>query len=679
MAEGNSSTLWRTWGSIPVGGTHVEFRQIALILGCSVWLGATLWKAGTTGIIALALNLTMLTFVGLMAWTTRTVSLKTVATMFFAGGVLMGAAYALEVPLALVINSTSPGFRPFVLPPIEEFLKIAPVLWMLIVGRKFSSWTYGATDLLLFGVAAGAGFAFVEDACRYATTGLQQQVVWLPTAEIINGRFIAGQAIWTGLAAGTIGLVSIWQHRLKLPWLLAAVGIGLSTADHVAANFAEAAAGLGATAFNYALLNGYSVAALFVAVVIGAVLSDRWVLAVSLPKTDQFNIPKGKDRKDTLEDFWHFVLERRKLAYAYYKAVRSTKVPVKEGALVVALLMQHLIDCHKRKPVPVMAADPLDRSQAETRIEPLPLFQTSWDDQGQELDLPERFHVLSLISEGGMGAIFKAKHMMTGAKIAIKVLHPHLARDPHNVKRFEVEARAASALSHPNLVAVYDYGTTPKKIPFLVMELIEGSSLQQVIRGNGALPIDRFLTIFSQASDGLSHAHKRGVIHRDLKPSNMILTAADDGTDFIRIVDFGIAKVATLDGVATQELTKTGDIIGSPMYMSPEQCMGEALDSRSDIYSLGCVMYEGLTGQPPFLGSNAVQTIFKHINEMPPRPRDVRPDSDIPGELEGVLFRALQKDPGKRYATMDELRNDLEYVKKVWTGERLENLWGKDT
>src|SRR5262249_20809028 len=158
-----------------------------------------------------------------------------------------------------------------------------------------------------------------------------------------------------------------------------------------------------------------------------------------------------------------------------------------------------------------------------------------------------------------------------------------------------------------------DFGLTKNQMPFLVMELIEGTNLHREIRDSGPLSLPRFLTIFIQASDALSHAHKRGVIHRDIKPGNMILEKTDDGSDFIRIVDFGIAKFIKQEGHETQQITPPGDSFGSPLYMSPEQCMGLNVDFRSDIYSLGCVMYECITGRPPLMGMNSIQTIFKQI------------------------------------------------------------------
>jgi eukaryotic-like serine/threonine-protein kinase len=180
------------------------------------------------------------------------------------------------------------------------------------------------------------------------------------------------------------------------------------------------------------------------------------------------------------------------------------------------------------------------------------------------------------------------------------------------------------------------------------------------------LSFDRFVNIFGQAADALAHAHNNGVVHRDLKPSNILLCQREGHGDFVKIVDFGIAKIVDNEGVGPQELTRAGDVIGSPLYMSPEQCTGMKLDGRSDIYSLGCVMYFAATGMPACMGANSVQTILKHLNEFPRRPRELR--QDLPAEIESLLFRCLQKDPAQRFQSMEELLTELVSVKKqlVW-------------
>lgn len=637
----------------------------------------TVIKTGPQGLISLAYNAIFVVGLMVISRATTTVPLATTGTIVLCGGVMMGIAGSVGLQMARAIGVGNP-FIPVLQAIFEEILKLLPVVILLLRGRNFSSLTLGATDVFLLGVASGAGFAYSEDAFVHAAAW-QTQIVWLPATEVVNGRMVAGHAIWTGLAAGTLGLALMLQKHRSALLLIAPLGLVWALIDHITYNFAFNRNDLTGEMLNWVSGKGYITIVLFVVCYIAVLFFDRFVLFKTLPKVPEFRIPSSKDAADSLDNFWEFVLDRRRLAYAYYRYTHRSGDDKRSSALVVAILMQHLINCHKVKVAPVVTPplvtmeDVQDVSVVKA-LSPNQLNPTLIESQLQSsltpkkpesnriLDLPERYEAISILSQGGMGVIYKARHVMTGAKLAVKTLHVHLAHEPKHILRFEQEAKAASALKHPHLVVVHDFGLTPSNIPFIVMDLIEGTNLQEQILNYGPLSVKRFCDIFVQASDALAHAHKRGVIHRDIKPANMILAASDDGKDFIRIVDFGIAKVIASDALTTQELTQTGDLVGSPLYMSPEQCLGTTLDARSDIYSLGCVMYEAITGKTPFLGSNSVQTIFKHIHEMPPRPSTQRTDILIPPALEKVLFRTLQKDPAGRYALMDDLRTDLEYI-----------------
>lgn len=657
-----------TWGTIPLGATPLQLRHVVLVLGVAVWIGMAFWSTNTKGIIALALNGAFLILVILLGGFTRTLEIATIGTIIFCGGFMMGVAGLLGTQ----IGGPLAGMMPVLQPLLEEVLKLLPVVLLLWRGRRFTTLTLGATDVLILGVASGASFAFVEDAFIHAGAW-QGQSIFMSSAEIINGRMFAGHAIWTGLGAGTVGLALLLWHRSKLAYILAPIGIVWAVIDHIAGNYYLTHADFGASFLNVLTLNGYTTIVLFLSCLLASIFFDRYILFKTLPKVPEFRIPSRKDATDTLHNFWEFILDRRRLAYAHYRYLNSVGDDQRQPALVVAILMQHMINCHKlpASKEPTVFIDP---DQEHTIITSAGAPRVQNDPEDLSLNLPDRYEVVSLLSQGGMGKIYKARHKMTGAKLAIKMMHPHLAKQQINILRFEQEARAASALKHPNLVVVHDFGVTSNDVPFLVMDLIEGTNVQEEIRFSGPLSVIRFCNIFMQVCDALSHAHKRGVIHRDIKPSNMILAATDEGEDFVRIVDFGIAKVITKDdALSTQELTQSGDLIGSPLYMSPEQCLGTPLDQRSDIYSLGCVMYEALTGKPAFQGANSVQTIFKHLHEMPPQPQLVRPSVVIPPGLEQVIFQALQKDPAARYQTMDELRSDIEYARHIYIQEYLLN------
>lgn len=275
-------------------------------------------------------------------------------------------------------------------------------------------------------------------------------------------------------------------------------------------------------------------------------------------------------------------------------------------------------------------------------------------------NLGERYEVQSLLGQGGMGAVYKVRDKELQKTFAIKVLNRNLVEDKNSLKRFEQEAQAARGLTSPNLVAVYDYGMGEKGSPYIVMDYLDGTSLDTVLAEQGYLDVPRAEDIFVQVCEAIAHAHSKSVIHRDVKPSNIMLTRGIDGGDFVKLVDFGIAKVLPSQQKATQNLTQTGDIFGSPMYMSPEQCLGNKLDNRSDIYAFGCVMYEVLTGQPPFAAENPIKIILKHVNQEPIAISKLPHDYKIPAQLEWVVMRCLAKEPNDRYQSADELLRDLQ-------------------
>lgn len=271
----------------------------------------------------------------------------------------------------------------------------------------------------------------------------------------------------------------------------------------------------------------------------------------------------------------------------------------------------------------------------------------------------KKYQITSILGEGGMSIVYKAKHKYMERVVAVKVLHKHLVADAVALQRFQQESQAASSLSHPNIVTVYDFGIEEGQA-FFVMDCLEGPTLQDLLEKNEKISPKEATSILVQLCDGLEHAHRKGVVHRDLKPSNLVLMPQDDGSQLLKIVDFGIAKLMpSEDGKTRQALTQTGEVFGSPLFMSPEQCMGRAPDLRSDIYSVGCLMYEALTGTPALMGDTSFETMTKHVNEMPPAFKQVNADLNVPPALEAVVFRCLQKDPEDRYQSAAEIINDL--------------------
>lgn len=272
----------------------------------------------------------------------------------------------------------------------------------------------------------------------------------------------------------------------------------------------------------------------------------------------------------------------------------------------------------------------------------------------------DRYQILELVGRGSMGVVYKARHELMGRVVAIKMLRSVLQLDERSIKRFEREARAASRLDHPNVIIVHDFGLTENRQPYLVMDFASGNTLYTVQKRERILRPDRAVHIFTQVCDALHHAHVQGVVHRDLKPSNIMVMQRDDDPNFVKVFDLGIAKIAWAESEHEQEaLTATGEVCGSPVYLSPEQCTHSPVDHRTDIYSLGVVMYELLTGVPPLMGETVYDTIYLHVHEPPPRFNEVC-DLPIPPRLEQIVMKALSKDPGDRQQSMQELRWELQ-------------------
>jgi len=284
----------------------------------------------------------------------------------------------------------------------------------------------------------------------------------------------------------------------------------------------------------------------------------------------------------------------------------------------------------------------------------------------------EQYQILGAIGYGGMSVVFKAKDLKLGKYVAVKMLLPHLMLQTHSMQRFQQEAQSASALNHPNVVAIHNYGETESGQPFLVMDLIEGTSLASLIKKEGQLPVDRALNIFIQLASALCHAHENGIVHRDLKPSNVLLTEQNEQGDFCKIVDFGIAKLLPHEGRDAVSLTQTGDVFGSPLYMSPEQCKGEKLDAKADVYSMGCLMYETLTGTPPHTGNNMLEVLYRHMNEVPKDFKSLKRGIIVPQRLEAAIFKALGKEPANRQS-MQALHDELKQLLLF----RKSSLWGR--
>ncbi|MEX2180512.1 MAG: protein kinase [Gemmatimonadaceae bacterium] len=258
----------------------------------------------------------------------------------------------------------------------------------------------------------------------------------------------------------------------------------------------------------------------------------------------------------------------------------------------------------------------------------------------------DRYHVLKKLGEGGMGTVYLAEHVKMGRKSALKVMNPGMNTDPDAIARFNREASNASRLSHPNICAIYDFGETPDGLIYLAMEFIEGESLTSLIEKAGSLPPGRAGSIIHQAADALQVAHDAGIVHRDLKPDNIMVAKTREGGDLVKVVDFGIAKASSSEA---QNVTRAGLVVGTPEYMSPEQLAADKLDGRSDLYSLGLVAFNCLTGTLPFPADTAQEAMIARLTVPPRTLAEMRPDVEWPEAVQATLDKALARDVDERY------------------------------
>ena len=273
--------------------------------------------------------------------------------------------------------------------------------------------------------------------------------------------------------------------------------------------------------------------------------------------------------------------------------------------------------------------------------------------------LAKKYRVEALIGEGGMGKVYRARQLALDKPVVLKVLRQSLLSDERTVARFQREAKAASRLNHPNSISILDFGQAEDGALFIAMEFVPGQDLHQVLSRDWPLPESRVVRIVSQVLSALSDAHGAGVIHRDLKPENIMVEQRRNDPDFVKVLDFGIAKITDTNGDEGPALTRAGFVCGTPEYMSPEQARGAQLDHRSDLYAVGVILYQLTTGLLPFESDSAVGFATKHLTEEPPPPSKRRPEARISSGMERLILRVLSKDPNDRPANAEAFKAEL--------------------
>lgn len=505
---------------------------------------------------------------------------------------------------------------------------------------------------------------------------LQQRPEFRVVGEVADGRSAVSMALdlHPQVVLMDIGLPEIdgieatWQIKSALP-----ASRVIMLTSHESDEDILAALGVGADGYCYKDVSVEQLAEAIQSVTHGnSWLDPRIAQRVGTPYKSSQNTSQNTSRKGQSDANLHFHnLEEREMDILYLIKRGHGAVSI-AGQLGLGVESVRLHMCNIMEKLSPDAGEsarflndlPFDGNTSKNQFPPRSIIKKQ--EAIGELEVGSRFAdryiIEELMATGGMGHLYRARHIHMNRVVAIKVLSAELASDRRIIRRFQEESKAACTLSHPNVVAIYDFGVTDSGRAFLVMDYVKGRALDEIIETEGYLSLGRFLRMFIQICDGLNVAHSNGIVHCDLKPSNIMVVRDEEGRDVPKLVDFGLARVLPPEDNLQLQLTDSFEVSGSPMYMSPEQCTGHKLDVRSDIYSLGCVMYEALSGVTVFTGNTPFELFAKHLQELPQPFSVVCPERSIPPSLEAIIMKTLAKEPEQRYSSVRDLKHALESI-----------------
>ncbi len=660
-----SKNIDSSFGVLTFGNIELSIRQVLLFLGLVIFLGG-IFLTTQYGFNSFIITIIFFILLQLLAVTASSIPISLSLFLVMAGGYL--AIFPYTFALLIFSNNLSNNFFVQFLYLVFEISCLAmPGLFIIFKSKKFTIYTLGNLDFILMNIYTALGYNFVVNA-------LINNPYMFPGLRIIGNYYIFGPMIWSIYIGFFASLIINYKDSNK-KFIVAIVSItildlliSMLVTSKAITNY-----------LNYLglfTLNGFIFALIGFSILIIAIVWDRNIIKF----TNELIKPKLNFKLNLIDQYYYTLLNRR-LNYAFYRLYNSISNKQQSKLnLIVAILLDSVIN-YQDYTVSSLIAQGDHKNTVETAgpdfvNENGQLVVTNQFSLPKNIvtgsGLPDEYKLLKFISSGGMGIIYEVENTLNQQFYAAKLLHPKAFHEVRNYERFNLEAKSLSRLNHPNLVKIHNYGISANNIPYLIMDFVSGENLKDLIDRKKIINFDLFLAIFLQVCDALVYIHENGIIHRDLKPANIIISQNKDEL-VVKLVDFGIAKVLPQFKTESLDLTKSGDIVGSPMYMAPEQGLGHDIDNRTDIYSLGCVMYECLTGQPPFIGDNIMQTIFFHIHREPSPFNDLRPDVEWPIGLENAILKCLSKDMAKRYQYVSLLKQDLLKAKTNWEFQKNNN------